>query len=134
MKEKELQTAILKKYGALPGLRIWRNNTGLAVGLSILEQARRAGYLPPHLPATRYGSPGMPDICGLLSPGGRFLGIECKSDSGKQTGEQQLWEVWITRLGGLYILAYSMSQVDRYLSSYLIEEKENTCIPARNIL
>jgi hypothetical protein len=134
LSEKELQTAILKKYGALPGLRLWRQNTGAAVGMSVIAQARREGYLPANLPVTRYGSPGMPDIMGIIGPTGRFVGIECKSESGQQTQEQITWQKIITQLGGVYILARYICDVDFYLSSYLIEDKKNTCIPARNQL
>jgi hypothetical protein len=115
MKEHDLQTEILKKFGALPWLRIWRQNTGVAVGMSVIAQARRLGVLPDHLPVTRYGTPGQPDIMGLIGPEGKFLGIECKSDKGKQTEEQKTWQNMIESLGGIYILARSIDDVSSVL-------------------
>ena len=115
MKEHDLQTEILKKYGALPWLRIWRQNTGVAVGMSVIAQARRLGVLPDHLPVTRYGTPGQPDIMGIIGPNGRFLGIECKSEKGKQSPEQMTWQRMIESLGGLYILAKSIEDVEEAL-------------------
>lgn len=128
MLEKNLQKEIFKKYGALPWLRIWRNNTGSAVGLSLVMKAKRTGYFPDYLPVTKYGSPGCPDILGLIAPYGRFIGIETKAPTGKQTEEQKTWQKIITQLGGLYILAKSIEDVDKVLLDFAPDFWYNICM------
>ena len=113
--EKELQTTIFKKYGALPWLKIWRCNTGSAIGVSFIMKAKRLGYFPDNMPITRYGVIGMPDIMGIIAPAGRLVGIEVKSPTGRQTPEQKLWQKVITDLGGLYILAKHIDDITEAL-------------------
>jgi hypothetical protein len=112
--EKDLQKEILRKYGALTWLRLWRNNTGVAVGMSIIAQYKRMGYIPDNIPVTRYGTPGAPDIMGIIK-GGQFLGIEVKSLTGQQSEEQKAWQRMIESLGGIYILARKVEDVDNIL-------------------
>ena len=115
MKEHDLQKQIFYKYGSLAWLRLWRNNTGKSVGLSLVMKAKREGIMPAFLPVTSYGTPGMPDILGIMAPTGRFIAIETKSSTGKQTQEQRLWDRMIISLGGIYILARSIEDVDNVL-------------------
>jgi hypothetical protein len=109
--EKNLQNEIFKKYGSLPWLKIWRTNTGNAVGLSFIMAAKKLGYIPDNLPVTKYGVSGYPDITGIIK-GGKFLAIEVKSLTGKQTTEQKLWEKIITQMGGVYILARKIEDLE----------------------
>ncbi len=60
---------------------------------------------------------GWPDLTVVL-PGGRFMGIECKSPKGKQTGKQRMMQQQWEQLGHRYILARSVDDV--------IEALENT--------
>lgn len=51
------------------------------------------------------GKPGMPDIVALIA--GKFVGIELKSDKGRQSEEQKIAQKHIEKLGGLYLLVNS---------------------------
>ena len=44
--------------------------------------------------------------------GGLFVGIEVKSDKGRQSPEQKQVEEFITKLGGHYILARGIEDVE----------------------
>ena len=43
--------------------------------------------------------------------GGKFIGIEVKSNSGKQSDAQKAFEDGLKRAGGTYILARSLEDV-----------------------
>jgi hypothetical protein len=53
---------------------------------------------------------GWPDITGCL-PGGRFLGVECKSAKGKQSPEQAKFQIVIEKRGGVYVVAHSLAEL-----------------------
>jgi hypothetical protein len=55
---------------------------------------------------------GWPDITGLL-PDGRFIGVECKSPTGRQSPVQQQMEQEIRKRNGIYVLARSIEDVQR---------------------
>ena len=82
------------------GIRAWRNETGLA--------------LSPNGHMIRYGLVGSCDILGICR-GGRFLGIEVKTGSGRLRKEQEAFRDMIQRFGGLYILARSLEDVKKGL-------------------
>lgn len=100
--EAQIQFEILSAWGASPHLRIWRQNTGVA------QMAGRS---------VRFGTPGTPDILGLMLPHGRMLGIECKSARGRQSEEQRSFERMMKAFGGLYVLARDLETVDRALAA-----------------
>jgi len=58
---------------------------------------------------------GWPDITGLL-PDGRFIGVECKSSTGRQSPAQTRMEEEIRRRHGIYILARSIEDVEKGIS------------------
>lgn len=91
MNEAQTQQAILAALAGRRDLRIWRNNSGVAV-----NQATNQGV--------RFGVKGQADLSGLLQ-GGRRLEIEVKSATGRQTPEQKDFQAMIERFGGVYILA-----------------------------
>lgn len=67
----------------------------------------------------RCGIPtGWPDITCCL-PGGRFLGIECKSDVGRQTQEQKAKQAEIEAIGGLYVLVRSLAEAKEKIGPLL---------------
>jgi hypothetical protein len=101
VKENAVQYAIMLAIGSRPDVRLWRNNSGLL----FTPGGRRI----------RASVEGAPDLIGLLAPHGRFLGIECKSDSGKQTSVQIAFQRMIESFGGLYILARSVEDVTTVL-------------------
>ena len=53
---------------------------------------------------------GWPDITGLL-PDGRFIGVECKAPTGRQSPAQKQMEESIRSRNGIYILARSIDDV-----------------------
>lgn len=61
----------------------------------------------------RFGTPGCADI--LCCFRGRFVGIEVKSEKGKQTKLQQMWQESLENAGGLYILAFCLEDVTNAL-------------------
>jgi hypothetical protein len=100
IKEKALQNHILRAFGTLPGLRIWRQNVGVArIGTRVI----------------RFGIPGQADLTGIL-PDGRRLEIEVKSPTGRQTSDQQAFQRIIERFNGVYIVARSVSDVEKGLA------------------
>lgn len=93
---------ILSTWGQHPLMRIWRVNTGGAMIKGRL---------------VRFGVPGTPDILGVIAPTGRFLGIEVKSAKGNQRLAQERFERMLKAMGGLYILARSLADVDRAMAA-----------------
>lgn len=89
MTEREIQTAILREIGALPGVLVERSNTGSAVD----ARGRRI----------QFGTPGAPDI--RVTAAGRSLAIEVKSPTGRQSPDQQRWQRAFEAAGGVYVLA-----------------------------
>lgn len=79
--------------GNLPGVRVWRNNTGA------LRDA--TGQL------IRFGLKGSADILGIVGPAGRFLAIEVKAPRGRLSEHQQNFRAMVESLGGLYVVARS---------------------------
>ena len=112
--ESELIRAILLEFGSRQDLRLWRANTGIAYGMSVIQKCKSLGYIPHDLPATKYGVPGMADIQGILK-GGRHISIECKGPGKKQTPDQKVWEEMVLSFGGIYVLAYNLEDVRRVL-------------------
>lgn len=100
MTEAALIHAVQVTFGARPNLRIWRNNTGA------LGTADRF---------VKFGLEGSADFLGILGPSGRFIAIECKSSSGRQTEQQRAFQAMVERFGGLYILARSIDQIETAL-------------------
>jgi hypothetical protein len=62
-----------------------------------------------------FGYPGSADILGIL-PGGRFLAVECKSATGKQSEKQKKFQEKIEANGGVYLLVRSEEELWAKLS------------------
>jgi hypothetical protein len=60
--------------------------------------------------------PGWPDITGVM-PDGRFIGVECKAQGGRQSPVQKVMEEAIRKRNGIYILARSVDDVEKGLKS-----------------
>lgn len=95
--ERDLVAAILHTFGAQPGLRLWRSNTGAA--------RTHTGAL------VRFGVPGQADISGVLAPHGQRIEIECKAPHGRQSAQQRKFQTMIEAHGGVYVLARSIEDV-----------------------
>lgn len=103
-----IQHAILKAWGAHKRLRIARVNTGVAY-FNDNGPCRRKD---PGARPVRFNPPGTADIVGVLAPEGRMVMIEVKAEDGKQRDAQVVMERVITSMGGLYVVARSLEEVD----------------------
>lgn len=56
-----------------------------------------------------YANPGAPDI--IADVNGRFLAIEAKTKTGRQSEQQKVCERMVTDSGGKYIVARSLQDV-----------------------
>ena len=92
--ESDIQALILIYLTFLPDTYAQRQNTGAA------HDGRRL---------VRYGVPGQGDI--LCCMRGRFIEVEVKTKTGRQSDAQKLRERNITKAGGIYILARSVDDV-----------------------
>lgn len=97
--KKSLETPIVREcLGLLHKLGIfaWRENVGKF-------QTQSGGYMS-------FGIKGLADIIGLL-PDGRFLAVEVKSEVGKQSEHQKLFESKIRSNNGAYFLVRSANEL-----------------------
>lgn len=95
-REQAIQQQILARLGAVPGLLLWRNNTG--------AMRDHRGQL------VRYGQPGSADVLGLAAPSGRFVALEVKAPGGKQSELQAAWQRAVEQRGGIYLLVTSVDE------------------------
>lgn len=59
----------------------------------------------------KWAKPGTPDIV-AIGPAGRFIGLEIKTDKGKQSADQMLFERGSKRAGADYHVIRSVDEVD----------------------
>lgn len=100
-KHETLVNKILLRYGATPYLRIWKNNTG----------AVKAGTR-----FVKFGLKGSGDILGITC-GGKFIAIEVKTGTGRQSPEQKAFQSMVEKFGGIYILARDENALDDLINS-----------------
>lgn len=105
----ELVNKILLRIGATEYCRVWKNQTGAAVGISIIKMFQKShGYRVPANELMKYiiqfGLVGSADILGILC-NGKMLAIEVKTGAGRQTSEQKNFQKMILSFKGVYILA-----------------------------
>lgn len=110
--ERALSDAILLEVGGASGIRLWRQNSGLARGLHSEGRIR----LAPAGASDLVGIVSLPVPHLLTSATSRYLvgvhlAIETKSERGRQTKDQQSFQAMIERLDGIYILARSVEDV-----------------------
>lgn len=94
MKESELQDLIRMALNH-PDACFWRNNIGVA---------ERNG----HMIRFGVGGPGGADLIGIFR--GRFVAIEIKTPTGRQSGEQKTFETLVTSKQGLYVILRSVDE------------------------
>lgn len=105
--EKQIQNIIYRKYGADKRMMLWRQNTGVGEYTDSTGQKRKV----------RFGLPGQADLSGLLK-GGIRLEIEVKTAKGTQSQKQKWFQKRIKELGGIYILARCIEDVDQVIDRY----------------
>lgn len=98
MTEADIQALILIYLTSLPDTYAQRQNTGAA------HDGKRM---------VRYGVPGQADI--LCCMKGRFIEVEVKTKTGRQSEAQKQRDRNITKAGGIYILARSVEDVKERL-------------------
>jgi hypothetical protein len=102
VKESEIQNTICE-YLALREkqkmLLYWRQNTGAI--FDVKNNIHRA--MPKH------AKKGVPDICVIKK--GKFIGLEVKSATGRQSDDQKTFELFVTENGGFYYVVRSLEEV-----------------------
>jgi hypothetical protein len=120
MKEHPIQNAIMRTFGSHPDIRLWRQNTGV-------------GFFPDgrtgKMRKVRFGQPGQADLIGLVRPSGRWLEIEVKSETGRQTDDQKTRQRIVERMGGIYILARSVEDVWAGLAEHGVTLRQPVPVP-----
>lgn len=132
--EQVVSADIAVAIGSRPGLRIWRNNTGVAyqpvsdAGRAALQRLLRT---PQMLRPVNYGLPGSTDYLGLAAcrcpkcgtgPLGRFVGLEVKAGRGKLSDQQRRFGEMVQSLGGIWIPARSADEARAGVERELREE------------
>lgn len=102
--ETPISKEILLEFGSRPTIRLWRINTGVFNNEAGVRCIRSAPT-------------GHADLAGILH-GGFALYIETKSATGKQRIEQRQFQSVVESLGGCYILARSIEDVERGLERF----------------
>ncbi|MBM4442507.1 MAG: VRR-NUC domain-containing protein [Candidatus Rokubacteria bacterium] len=99
MKQSEgsIQDAIRLEVGAMPDVRLWRNNGGVA---SHADGSR-----------VRYGlAVGSADLIGILRPSGRFIALEVKRPGERETPKQRAWLAIVQNFGGFAAVVSSVDE------------------------
>jgi hypothetical protein len=99
VKESILQDKIRLALGRIPGLCLWRNNCGY-------DGERRVRY--------GVGSPGGADLIGLYN--GRFVAVEIKTPSGRQSEDQRRFQALVEAKGGEYVILRSVEDAESWIS------------------
>lgn len=123
MRESRIVAETLVELSALPGVRVWRMNTGVGAGWGVIQQALQAARdrdiaavlaILRRCRPVQFGIKGQADVTGV-APGGRRLEVELKTGKGKQRPEQATYEKVIRDHGGIYILARSAAEAKEKL-------------------
>ena len=102
-RESDIQADILAHLGALPDVRLWRANVGVAVPVSQLCCECRQSCRP-----VRYGVVGQADLSGIRR--GQRIEIEVKNEHGRTSEAQDRFGRMIRTHGGLYVVARSVEE------------------------
>ncbi len=101
--EMQLVNSILQIIPMRYKIYLFRNNSG-----ALETQGGR--YV-------RFGEKGSPDVLGFQAPNGRFIGIECKSPTGKCSAEQVQWLLRAAADGALVGVVRSIKEVEEMLTT-----------------
>lgn len=102
MTESQLQDAIRLVLGADPACVLWRNNIGHAV----MRHGARVTF--------GVGGPGGADLIGMFH--GRFVAIEIKTPTGRQSPEQRQHQALVESKGGVYAILRSVDDAHAWLA------------------
>jgi hypothetical protein len=109
MTEAEIQARILLAYGALPGVRLFRNTVGFGYQGDVVSESRGVVVLKNARPVTFGLCPGSSDIIGWNQ--GRFLAIEVKAKAGRASDKQNLFGEAVERDGGFFRISRSVDDL-----------------------
>lgn len=117
--EKDIQSDILK-YLRSVNIFAWRNNSGFVpIGGGYSQFGT---YSAPR--RMQVGKAGLPDILGILGQNtiypGRFFAIEVKREGNTTTPLQDEQIAKINEAGGLAIVAFSQSEVEKVITRLLL--------------
>lgn len=94
--EQQVQNQIMRYLALHDGVRVFRQNTGVAT-----YKGQRV----------RFGIPGQGDIRCIISPEGWLAEIEVKSTRGRQATQQKKYQYMMETMGACYVLANSVEDV-----------------------
>lgn len=94
--ERDIQWEIRVASAQIPGLTLWRNSTGVA---ETNGRKQRFGLCV-----------GSADLVGVLAPSGRFVAVECKTERGRLSKEQELFLQLVRNSGGIAFVARSVEE------------------------
>lgn len=103
MNESQLQDRIRLALGAVPGLVLFRNNVGVA-------------ELRGHTVRFGVGGPGGADLIGIWN--GRFVAIEIKTPTGRQSADQIKFQALVESKGGEYVILRSVDEAKAWVESH----------------
>lgn len=103
MTESQLQTAIRLELGKNAALALWRNN----VGMAWMRNGDPIKF--------GVGGPGAADLIGLYR--GRFVAVEIKTATGRQSPEQRTFQALVERHHGIYVILRSVEDARAWLTS-----------------
>ena len=103
MTESLLQDQIRLALGTDPALCLWRNNIGHAT----MRHGARVTF--------GVGGPGGADLIGCFR--GRFVAVEIKTPTGRQSPEQRQFQALVERLGGTYVILRSVADALAWLET-----------------
>ncbi len=88
-------------------LCVWRNQSGMV--------ATKTGHF------MHFGATGSADILGILRPSGRFIALECKTATGKQSPGQVQWGSKVIEMGGAYAVVRSFPEAKAFIEEVIAE-------------
>lgn len=101
MTEAQILDAIRLDLGSADGLVLWRNSCGF-----VEHGGRKIRY--------GVGSPGGADLIGCYR--GRFLAVEIKTPTGRQSPEQRTFQGCVELNGGEYVVLRSVKDAREWLA------------------
>lgn len=114
--EKRILNEGLVRLWELPGVFAWRNNTGTAWQSNRVERKPGGVVILYDARPVKFGLPGSGDILGIVD--GRAFSLEAKTDSGRQSEQQQKFQAAFERAGGRYGLFRSADEAVEHLRGW----------------
>jgi len=101
--ESALQDSIRLALGEVRGLVLFRNNIGVA-------------EMRGHTVRFGVGGPGGADLIGIYN--GRFVAVEIKTPTGRQSPDQKRFQALVESKGGEYVILRSVDEARAWVESH----------------